>query len=53
MTPEVALQHRARSPGGRPGQGRAARVVIGKDTRLSGYMFETALAAGVCAMGGA
>ena len=28
------------------------RVVIGKDTRLSGYMFETALASGVCAMGG-
>jgi len=31
--------------------GRHGRVVIGKDTRLSGYMFETALAAGVCAMG--
>jgi phosphoglucosamine mutase len=28
------------------------KVVIGKDTRLSGYMFETALAAGICAMGG-
>ena len=28
------------------------RVVIGKDTRLSGYMLETALAAGICAMGG-
>jgi phosphoglucosamine mutase len=27
-------------------------VVIGKDTRLSGYMLETALAAGICAMGG-
>jgi phosphoglucosamine mutase len=26
--------------------------VIGKDTRLSGYMLETALAAGICAMGG-
>ncbi len=48
MTPEVAL---------RLGMavaahfGRHGRVVIGKDTRLSGYMFETALAAGVCAMG--
>jgi phosphoglucosamine mutase len=30
----------------------APRVVIGKDTRLSGYLFETALASGVCAMGG-
>ncbi len=27
-------------------------VVIGKDTRISGYLFETALAAGVCSMGG-
>jgi phosphoglucosamine mutase len=27
------------------------RVVIGKDTRLSGYMLETALASGVCSMG--
>ncbi|MDB4985942.1 MAG: Phosphoglucosamine mutase [Myxococcaceae bacterium] len=28
------------------------RIVIGKDTRLSGYLFETSIAAGVCAMGG-
>jgi len=28
------------------------KIVIGKDTRLSGYMFETALAAGICSMGG-
>lgn len=28
------------------------RIVIGKDTRLSGYLFETALSAGVCAQGG-
>jgi phosphoglucosamine mutase len=28
------------------------KIVIGKDTRLSGYMFETALSAGICAMGG-
>jgi len=27
------------------------RIVIGKDTRLSGYMIENALAAGVCSMG--
>lgn len=31
---------------------RPPRVVIGKDTRVSGYLFETALASGVCAMGG-
>ena len=28
------------------------RVVIGKDTRLSGYLFEQALSAGVCCQGG-
>ena len=26
------------------------RIVIGKDTRLSGYMLETALASGLCSM---
>ena len=31
---------------------RAPRIVIGKDTRVSGYLFETALSAGVCSMGG-
>lgn len=27
------------------------KIVIGKDTRLSGYMLETALASGICSMG--
>ena len=27
------------------------RIVIGKDTRLSGYMLEGALTAGICSMG--
>ncbi|MBI1910327.1 MAG: phosphoglucosamine mutase [Deltaproteobacteria bacterium] len=27
------------------------RILIGKDTRLSGYMLETALASGICSMG--
>jgi phosphoglucosamine mutase len=30
---------------------RHTRIVIGKDTRLSGYMFETALASGITSMG--
>ncbi len=30
---------------------RRAKIVIGKDTRLSGYMLEQALASGVCSMG--
>jgi phosphoglucosamine mutase len=41
-----AVAHIFRRIGGRH------KVVIGKDTRLSGYMFETALSAGICAMGG-
>ena len=51
MTPELALQlgravaHVFKGAHPRP------RIVIGKDTRLSNYMFETALQAGVCSMG--
>lgn len=29
-----------------------AKIVIGKDTRLSGYMLENAIASGICSMGG-
>lgn len=32
-------------------KGRRARIVIGKDTRLSGYMLENAIASGICSMG--
>jgi phosphoglucosamine mutase len=53
MTPEMALRlGRAIAFVARRGKSRKVRVVIGKDTRLSGYMFETALASGICAMGG-
>jgi len=31
--------------------GKRARVLVGKDTRLSGYMIESSLAAGITAMG--
>lgn len=30
---------------------RRARVVVGKDTRISGYMIEQAIASGICSMG--
>ncbi|MBO4793359.1 MAG: phosphoglucosamine mutase [Deltaproteobacteria bacterium] len=30
---------------------RRSRIVIGKDTRISGYMIENALVAGICSMG--
>jgi phosphoglucosamine mutase len=53
MTPEVALRlGRAIAYVARRDPRRPVRIVIGKDTRLSGYMLETALAAGICAMGG-
>src|SRR5262245_61711720 len=51
MTAEVALQlGQAVAHAFRGGRG-SHRILIGKDTRLSGYMFEDALAAGICAMG--
>ncbi len=53
MTPELALRlGRAIAWVARGDRSSAPRVVIGKDTRLSGYMLETALASGICAMGG-
>jgi phosphoglucosamine mutase len=30
---------------------RRAKIVVGKDTRLSGYMIENAIASGICSMG--
>ena len=53
MTPEMALRlGRAITYVARRGKNRQVRIVVGKDTRLSGYMLETALASGICAMGG-
>ena len=31
--------------------GKGLKIVIGKDTRISGYMLETALSSGICSMG--
>jgi phosphoglucosamine mutase len=51
MTAEVALQlGRALAHVVRSGPHRH-RIVIGKDTRLSGYMLEQAIASGICSMG--
>ena len=36
---------------GHPTQKRRTKIVVGKDTRLSGYMIEQALASGLCSMG--
>ena len=32
-------------------KGHAPKIIIGKDTRLSGYMLENALVSGICSMG--
>ena len=51
MTAEVALSlGRAVAHQAKHGEHRH-RIVIGKDTRLSGYMVEMAFASGVCSMG--
>jgi phosphoglucosamine mutase len=52
MTAEVALSlGRAVAERFRQTTGRAGRIVIGKDTRLSGYMLESALEAGIVSAG--
>jgi phosphoglucosamine mutase len=52
MTPETVLRlGRAAGHWFQTSGQRRHKVVIGKDTRLSGYMFETALAAGLTSMG--
>ena len=51
MTSEIALRlgralaHVAKQ------SNRRHKILIGKDTRLSGYMLETAMASGICSMG--
>lgn len=51
MTTEIAMQV-GRAIGFIVKDGsKRHRVVIGKDTRLSGYMLENSLAAGICSMG--
>ncbi len=53
MTPELALKlGRAVTFVAGRGKRHLPRIVVGKDTRLSGYMLETALASGICSMGG-
>ncbi|HPN84605.1 MAG TPA: phosphoglucosamine mutase [Victivallales bacterium] len=52
ITPEVALQVGKAIAHVFSAQGHgSARAVIGKDTRLSGYMIETALTSGIVSMG--
>ncbi len=50
ITPELVLKL-GWAAGRVLGNGRRGRVLIGKDTRISGYMFESALEAGLVAAG--
>jgi len=52
MTTEIAMQlGRAAAYIVKEGRQRRHKIVIGKDTRLSGYMIENAIASGICSMG--
>jgi phosphoglucosamine mutase len=51
MTTEMAMQLGRAAAYVFKQEDRRSRIVIGKDTRLSGYMIENALAAGICSMG--
>ena len=58
MTPELAMSlgkavaHVAQRNESRTGtKAHVPRILIGKDTRLSGYMIEQAIAAGICSRG--
>ena len=52
MTVEVALQLGKGCAHIFKDKYRRHKIVVGKDTRLSGYMMETAITAGICSMGG-
>ena len=51
MTTEMAMQLGRAAAYIFKKDNRRHRIVIGKDTRLSGYMIENALSAGICSMG--
>lgn len=52
MTPELALSLGRAVTFVAARRKRVPHIVLGKDTRLSGYMIETAMASGICSMGG-
>ncbi len=52
MTVEMAMALGQGVAGVLKAHSKRQRIVIGKDTRLSGYMLENALVGGICSMGG-
>ncbi|WP_031516750.1 phosphoglucosamine mutase [Desulfofalx alkaliphila] len=51
LTPELAFKLGRAGAVVLAGQGEANRVVIGRDTRISGDMLEAAMVAGICSVG--
>ena len=51
MTAEMALNIGRATAHVFKRRGHSPRIIIGKDTRLSGYMFESAMVSGICSMG--
>jgi len=51
ITPDMAMQVGQATAYILKKEGHRSRIVIGKDTRLSGYMIESALVSGICSMG--
>ncbi|MBE3572713.1 MAG: phosphoglucosamine mutase [Moorella humiferrea] len=52
LTPELAFRLGRAGAAVLTGQQGRARVVVGRDTRISGDMLEAALVAGICSVGG-
>jgi phosphoglucosamine mutase len=52
LTPELAFRLGRAGAAVLAGQEGRARVVVGRDTRISGDMLEAALVAGICSVGG-
>ena len=50
MIPEMALKF-GRAVGHHFGDSKRSAILIGRDTRISGQMIESAIAAGICSMG--
>ncbi|MDD3818735.1 MAG: phosphoglucosamine mutase [Actinomycetota bacterium] len=51
ITPDMVMQIGQAIAHVLKGRKHYSRIVIGKDTRLSGYMIESSLVAGICSMG--
>ena len=51
MTPEMALNIGRATAHLFKRKGHTPRIIVGKDTRISGYMIENALVSGICSMG--